>query len=287
MGMSAADRLSSQAVDLGQLAEETKAREQDAHGVSGFVEITQQNLETELLRRSVQVPVIALIGSARSEESEQLKSDLEALAHAQERTQFVVGYIDADAQPRLAAVLGARVLPTLLALAAGRPVASLEGGQPREQLAAWVAALIEQVGPQLQGLPDQVDEEEVDPRLAEAAVLADSGDFDEALKAYDAILAEGPNPQATQARGLTVVRQRLATNDGEQSAEPEVFVAADRAVVSGQPEAAFDLLLEAMRSATGSDKAATKDRLISLFQIYGNADVRVQRARSAMASALF
>ncbi|AIG64286.1 hypothetical protein CATYP_06330 [Corynebacterium atypicum] len=283
--MSVADRFSSRAVDLGRVAEAAQARKQDAAGVAAFVEVTAETAETEMIRRSVQVPVVVLVGTPRSADSEQLKADLKELAEGYQPPRFVVAYLDADAQPQLAQALGVQGLPTVLALAAGRPVASFEGGQPKAQLEAWTAALVQQVGPQLEGLPAHGGEQaEVDPRLADAAIKLDQQDFSGALEIYDAMLQEKRDPEVLQARGLALVLQRLAA-DGDD--EPDVFVQADKAIVAGRPEEAFEVLLDAMRAATGAKKTAVKDRLISLFEVYGNSDPRVREARTAMASALF
>ncbi|HZK32258.1 MAG TPA: co-chaperone YbbN, partial [Corynebacterium sp.] len=104
---------------------------QDGATVATFFSVTEENFETEVLHRSLQVPVIVMIGTARSDLDGPLQQDLRELASTGE-LRFLVGYVDADAQPQIAQALGVRNLPTVLALAAGRPLADFEGGQPRE-----------------------------------------------------------------------------------------------------------------------------------------------------------
>ncbi len=144
------------AIDLGRLQHQAEAREKLASSaVESFFTLTEENLESHVLQRSVQVPVVVLVGSARSEDSENLKATFQQLA-AQGENSFVVGYVDSDTTPQIAQALGVRGVPTVLALAAGRPVTSFEGGQPADMLKQWVDTLVQQIGRSskgCQGLP--------------------------------------------------------------------------------------------------------------------------------------
>ncbi|MDK8763844.1 thioredoxin domain-containing protein, partial [Corynebacterium sp. MSK218] len=223
------------ALDLGAIKQQAeakaKAQEQGSTGVPAgiqpFFEVTEQNFENDLVRRSAEVPVIALIGSPRSPASEQLKKDFEEMAAAG-GLKFIVGYINADVVPQVAQVFGVQNLPTTVAIAAGQPVTNFEGSQPRENLEQWVAAIVEKLGPQLRGLQDtgaeQPQEEASDPRLLVAEDALNAGDFDAAIAAYDEVLAAEPdNAEIKQARATTVVLKRLkaSAKDGDPIAEAE------------------------------------------------------------------
>lgn len=101
------------ALDLGAIKQQAeakaKAQEQGTTGASAgvqpFFEVTEQNFENDLVRRSAEVPVIALIGSPRSPASEQLKKDFEEMATAG-GLKFIVGYINADVVPQVAQEIG-------------------------------------------------------------------------------------------------------------------------------------------------------------------------------------
>ncbi|QYH19867.1 hypothetical protein JKI95_01765 [Corynebacterium aquatimens] len=138
------------AVDLGEVARQAEARRELA-GTEfvPFYTVDDATIETHAFERSLQIPVVVLFGSARSAESEVLKADFERLAAGQQG--FAVAYVDTDASPQLAQAIGVRAIPTVIALAGGRPVTSFEGGQPADQLEAWVNALVTQLGPQLRG----------------------------------------------------------------------------------------------------------------------------------------
>ena len=286
------------ALDLGALKHQ-KETEKAPSGVSAFFEVTEANFESELIRRSAEVPVIALIGSSRSPASEQLKNDLRAVAEAG-GLKFIVGYIDADAIPQVAQVFGVRNLPTTVALAAGQPITNFEGAQPKDALEQWTATLVEKLGPQLSGLSTETPEPEpaADPRVQAAEESLNRGDFDAAIAHYDAILAEDPdNAEVKQARNTTTVLRRLdlanRTDDPIAAADlapadvAKQCDAADAEVVAGAPEKAFDRLISAMQTTAGDDKQALKDRLLELFALFDASDPRVLQARTKLASALY
>lgn len=268
------------AIDLGALAD----RNDEAQGgFEPFITVTEANVEKGIFERSMQIPVVLLIGTPRSPDSESLKAQFEKLAAGQRA--FMVGYVDADSTPQVAQAMGVRVLPTVVALAGGRPVANFEGNQPADELEQWVGALVSQVGPQLQGLADDTTpaEDTEDPRLDRATEALNAGDFDAATAVYDEILADDPtNADIKQAKATVAVLKRV-----QGQGEPEVGVEkllwlADKEFVSGDPEAAFDRLLEHVKA-----EPRAKERLLELLTLLEPGDPRVIAARTRLASALF
>lgn len=298
--MTMPDRLSAGAVDLGQVKARAEAQEKAASssGIASVVTVTAENVEVEVLHRSLQVPVIVLIGTSRSADSERLRTDLSELAEASRRS-FILAYIDADATPEVAQAFGVRGLPTVLAIAGGRPLANLEGGQSRQVLEQWTQQIVDQVGPQLQGLPPEEGEghepEEVrDPRFDEAEEAAGAEDYDRALALYAQILEDDPeNRDARQARHQVEILKRMGDTSGEDpiaaaDADPEDLekarAAADAEIAAGAPEAAFRRLIAFLR---GPQRDAARTRLLELFELFDPSDPRVLQARGEMASALF
>ncbi|OFS21154.1 tetratricopeptide repeat protein [Corynebacterium sp. HMSC04H06] len=316
------------ALDLGEVKARAEARAQaEKHGAQSpaqgaeqsgagaglraFFEVTEANFESDLVRRSLEVPVVALIGTARSTQSEELKSNLRQLAE-RGGFKFLVGYIDADQHPQIAQVFGVRNLPTTIALGAGQPLTNFEGTQPMEALEQWMDALVQQVSPQLQGPGPELQaaqagqapagEEEAAPaedsRLSEAEGQLGNGDFDGAIATYEAILAEKPgNQEIKQARDTTLLLKRLSAagqgvdHIGQADAHPDdidaQLDAADADVVAGRPEAAFARLIAGLRRTAGADKDRLKERLLELFGLFDAADPRVLSARTQLASALY
>lgn len=268
------------AIDLGALAD----RNDEAQGgFEPFITVTEANVEKDIFERSMQIPVVLLIGTPRSPDSESLKAQFEKLAAGQRA--FLVGYLDADATPQVAQAMGVRVLPTVVALAGGRPVANFEGNQPADELEQWVGALVSQVGPQLQGLADDTtpDEDTEDPRLDRATEALNAGDFDAATAVYDEILADDPtNADIKQAKATVAVLKRVQGQGEPEDDVEKLLWLADKEFVAGDPEAAFDRLLEHVKA-----EPRAKERLLELLTLLEPGDPRVIAARTRLASALF
>ncbi len=308
------NRFVSGAIDLGEVKARAESRQKAheegpaSHAIPTSVDVTMENLENEVLRRSTQVPVIVLIGTSRSPDSEQVRADFTALA-AKAGLQFIFAYIDADTHPDAAQVFGVQGLPTTIAVAAGRPLADFQGGQPAEALQQWVGSVIQAVGSQLGGLPEGAVpadgaapqapvEEPEDPRLDAATEALNNGDFDAAIAIYDQILAGEPgNTEIKQARDTSMLMGRLgsipadidvvAEADADPTDADKAFAAADAELVAGNPEGSFDRLIALLMRTVGKDKEMVKDRLIELFGLFDPSDPRVLTARRKMASALY
>ena len=278
------------AIDLGALADRNEAgsagsagKEQGSSGFEPFISVDEASVEQQVFERSMQIPVVMLIGTSRSTDSESLKAQFEKLAAGQRS--FMVAYLDADTAPQVAQAMGVRVLPTVVALAGGRPVANFEGNQPANELEQWVGALVSQIGPQLQGLPDDgVPEAPAeDPRLDQATEALNAGDFDRATAVYDEILADDPaNADIKQAKATVAVLKRVqGQGEPEDDVDRQLHLA-DREFVAGDPEAAFDRLLELVKA-----EPRAKERLLELLSLLEPGDPRVIAARTRLASTLF
>lgn len=277
------NKFSGGAVDLGQLKKSAPAAGAGSSAeVATYFTVTQQNFETEVLRRSMQVPVIVLVGSERAHATATLRTDLEDLAAGQR--EFVVGYVDADNTPQIAQAFGVQALPTVIALAGGQPLTNFQGAQPKENLRKWLQAITQAVAGKLQGLPDaeeQPAQESQDPRLEAAMEALNASDYDRALNIYDEVLADNDSREIRQARATVVLLKR---QDSDQRAE---FATADRDLLAGNAEKAFDDLIELMKTTAGDEKEEIKQRLIEYFEMLGNSDPRVKQARTKFASALY
>lgn len=240
--------------------------------------LTDATFEQVVAHGSQAGPVVVLIGTDRSPQSVQLRTDLSELC---ERYEVSATYIDADATPHLAQAFGISGLPTTVAVFQAKPVTHFEGGQARADVEQWVRTLKEKLGG---GLPEGLAEEEQgDPRLAVAEAALEAGDFAGALAAYDEVLAADPNAkEIKQARATVVLLQRLNTEQ-----ESELFRQADTLVIQDDATAAFDLLLDAMKQAEGDEKAEIRARLFELFGIFEPGDKRVLAARTALANSLY
>lgn len=300
------------AVDLSTLKAAADRRD-DAPGAppaardgTWVLDVTEHSFQTDVVERSMQVPVVVDLWATWCGPCQQLSPVLERLAEAA-RGGWVLAKIDVDANPRIAEIFGVQSIPTVIAVAGGRPVDAFTGVQPEPQLREWITSLLDALRDQLPGIrvaeqaaapptAGQLDAEPEDPRftVAEAAVTA--GDYAAAEAAYQQIL--DTEPAHVQARAALIQVRFLAR---AQSLDPSAvaradaapddvdaqIAAADAEVAAGAPERAFDRLVGAVRRFTGDDCDRARSHLVGLFELFAPDDARVTSARRALARALF
>jgi putative thioredoxin len=252
-----------------------------AAGAPGGVEITEANVEAEVLVRSSQLPVVVLLWSPRSESSAQLG-------------QLLSGLADADGGKWALAKVNVDTVPTVVALAGGQPLSSFQGAQPPEQLRRWIDSLLDATAGKLEAGAE--DAEEVDPELAQARDHLDGGDFDAALAAYQAILVAKPNH--AEAKGAVrqiaflqrATAQRpdaLAAADAAPDDIDAALAAADVEILQQDVIAAFERLIALVKRTAGDERTAVRTRLIELFDLFDPADPQVIAGRRNLANALY
>ncbi len=283
------------AVDLSGLKQRANQSASGDTTVGPGTEITEANFEDEVLLRSNQVPVVVLLWSPRSEACAQLAENLSALATA-DNGKWALASVNVDAVPRVAQIFGAQAVPTVVAVGAGQPLTSFQGVQPAEQLRRWVTSLLSATAGKLGGAADADEPEQADPALAQAREQLEAGDFDAAGRSYQAILDADPShveakaavrqigflQRATAHRPDAVAVADAAPDDAEAA-----FAAADVQILNRDVKGAFDRLIALIRRRSGEDRAAVRDRLIELFEIFDPADAEVIAARRDLTSALY
>jgi len=259
------------------------------------IDITEANLEAEVLARSNQVPVVVLLWTPRSDASAQLGEVLAALAEADGGT-WALTTVNVDTAPRVAQVFGVQAVPTVVAVAGGQPISSFEGVQPPEQLRRWVDSLLSATAGKLGGADQPEDAEVVDPELERARGLWDDGEFDEALAAFTAILdAQPDHAEAKDAlrqisflqRATSQPADAVALADAAPGDIDDAFAAADVEVTQDAVEEAFTRLIGLVRSTAGDDRSKVRTRLVELFELFPPDDPRVIAGRRNLANALY
>jgi putative thioredoxin len=283
------------AVDLSALKQRASTSDGGASSPAGGVEITEANLEDEVLVRSGQLPVVVLLWSPRSDASVQLGDALASLAAA-DGGKWSLATVNVDVTPRVAQMFGVQSVPTVVALAAGQPLSSFQGMQPPEQLRRWIDSLLNAVAGKLPGSGDSEEAEQVDPELAQARSHLDAGEFDAARAAYQAIL--DANPNHAEARGAVrqiAFLQRATTRAPgaiiAANAAPDdietAFAAADVEILQQDVAAAYDRLIGLIKRTAGDDRTKVRTRLIELFELFDPADPEVIAGRRKLANALY
>lgn len=259
-------------------------------GPEVVVEVDEASFEQEVLARSTQVPVILELVSQRAPTA--LTGLLDALA-VEAGGQWVHATVDVDASPGIAQALQARAVPTVYAVAAGRPLADFEGEQPEEALRQWLAAVLRATEGKLGGpAPDTDDvepEEPTDPERDAAEDALAEGDLAAAEERFTALVEARPGEHSLveALRYVQAARRSTEATDSGEGSVPDALRAADTALMGGEYEAAFSTLVDAIRVHVGDERVTLRARLLELLEALPVDDERVLAARRNLASALY
>lgn len=289
------------AVDLSSLA----TGKAPASGGSYVTTATEADFQ-ELANKSVQHPVIVEFFSPRDPSGRAVTDALTELINAA-GGRFLLARVDVDAEPRLAQALGVQAVPTVVALIGGQLAPLFQGTSTREDIAAvldQVAQLAVANGmtgraQPVAGAAPAADAEApaANPRFDKADAALEAGDFERAVKEFDALLAETPHDaEVVAGRAQAALLARSAAFDApaivKKAAEhaddvDAQFDAADLEVINGHYEAAFDRLLGLASEVDAEERDRIRLRLLELFEIAGRAEPVVLKARRRLATVLF
>ncbi len=299
--------------------QENRLNDASENGIAPVVEITLENLQSDVVLRSEQVPVIVVIGGAAAPESVRLRNTLSEKAR-QAGLHWLLAVVDADTQPQVAQAFGVQQLPTVVAVAMGSPIGMFAGEKTSDWLDQWLAQVLEATSGRLKGLPagsimagdegaaGSTAEQSVDvfgnpvptddPRLAQAEELFTEGNFGEALEVYDQILASEPANTALKntrtkvaffARAQQIDRSSdpIARADAAPDDVALALDAADVEMLLGSPEQPLERLLELLPKVFGDEREQVRQRLLDLLGLFDTGDPIALQTRQRMASVLF
>lgn len=279
----------SQAVDLSSLGKPAP----DASTSMPGMEVTAENLQTEVLPHSSTKPVVVLCWSARSLES---VATLRALGNleASDKEKWILARVDVDTQGPVAQALQAQTIPYGVVFIGGQAIPFLEQPLSETQLREVIDKILTLAAQQ--GIGEEP-VEATEPEEDEALAALDQGDYATAEAAYKRLLARKPNDNFAKL-GLSQVQLLIRTEgvDGQKVMEDAIrnpddietqLKCADVEVMSGYVEPAFERLLKLVVILDGDEQKTVKERLLELFGLVDPADPRVIKARTALANALF
>lgn len=290
------------AVDLGALAAAKQNQAQASAALAGapaglVIDVTTESFQTEVIERSMSVPVVVDLWATWCGPCKQLSPILEKLA-VEYGGKWILAKVDVDAEQQIAAAFQVQSIPSVYALIKGQPVPLFQGAYPEAQIRQVLDELLRVAAEQgvsgsLESEPQaevsEAEEPQGDPRFDAAIAALDARDYSAATAAYNEILAVTPaDADARAGLAMVGVLQRTDGNapPASSATAQERISAADFALLDGDFNGAFEFLLEVVRSDSGEARDLARERLIEFFEIAGP-DTAVAKARTALASALF
>ena len=278
-----------QAFDLSSL---TKPKVDTSTPLPG-IEVSVENLSSDILPLSLVRPVIVIMWSPRSKESVEMVNVLGKL-EIDYKEAFVLARVDIEAHPQVAQAFQTKSIPYAVAIIAEQMVPLFEQAYPEAQVRMVMDKVLTLASEQGIGPApvEQMEDEEID-----AMEALEAGNYVAAEEAYKKWLSRKPSENLaklglaqtqllirTEGLDLEVVIDESTKNPGDISLQ---LKAADVEIVNGGVEAAFTRLLHAVRATTVDDRAKVKDHLLKLFALVDPNDPRLVSARKELASALF
>ena len=278
-----------QAFDLSSL---TKPKVDPSTPLPG-IEVTVENLSSDILPLSLVRPVIVLMWSPRSKESLEIVKVLGKL-EVDYKGAFALAHVDIEAHPQVAQAFQTKAVPYAVAIIAEQMVPLFEQSYPEAQVRMVLDKVLTLASEQGIG---QAPVEQMEAEEIEAMEALEAGNYVAAEAAYKKWLSRKPSENLaklglaqtqllmrTEGLELSAVIDQSALNPSDITLQ---LKAADVEIVNGGVEAAFARLIHAVRATSGDERTKVKDHLLNLFALVDQSDPRLVAARKELASALF
>jgi putative thioredoxin len=278
-----------QAFDLSSL---TKPKVDPSTPLPG-IEVSVENLSSEILPMSLVRPVIVLMWSSRSAESVEMIKVLGKL-EVDYKEAFALARVDIEAHPQVAQAFQTKAVPYAVAIIAEQMVPLFEQSYPEGKVRMVMDKVLTLASEQGIG---QAPIEQMEVEEIQALEALEAGNYLAAEASYKKWLSRKPS-EGLAKLGLAQTQLLMRTKDleletviSESTKNPSDIAlqlkAADVEMVNGGVEAAFTRLLNAVRATSADDRAKVKDHLLNLFALVDPSDPRLAAARKELASALF
>jgi len=278
-----------QAFDLSSL---TKPKVDPSTPLPG-IEVSVENLSSDILPLSLVRPVIVLMWSPRSAESVEMVKVLGKL-EIDYKGAFALARVDIEAHPQVAQAFQTKAVPYAVAIIAEQMVPLFEQSYPEAQVRMVMDKVLTLASEQGIG---QAPVEQMEAEEIEAMDALEAGNYVAAEAAYKKWLSRKPSENLaklglaqtqllmrTEGLELSEVIDQSALNPSDIALQ---LKAADVEIVNGGVEAAFARLIHAVRATSGDERTKVKDHLLNLFALVDQSDPRLVAARKELASALF
>jgi putative thioredoxin len=257
------------------------------------LEVTVENLNSNILPLSLVRPVIVLMWSPRSPESQEMVITLGKLEQAYE-AKWSLARVNIDTHPEIAQAFQTKNVPYAVAIIAEQMVPLFEQAYPEAQVRLVIDKVLALSAQQGIG---EAPVEQMEPEEEEAMKALESGEFAYAEAAYKKWLSRKPNENLAKlglaqtqllirTEGLDLDQVIAESTKSPTDIEIQLKVA-DVEIVNGGVEAAFTRLLNLIKTTQGDDKNKVKNHLLNLFALVDQGDPRLISARKELASSIF
>jgi putative thioredoxin len=257
------------------------------------LEVTVENLNSNILPLSLVRPVIVLMWSPRSPESQEMIATLGKL-EVEYQAKWSLARVNIDTHPEIAQAFQTKNVPYAVAIIAEQMVPLFEQAYPEAQVRLVIDKVLTLSAQQGIG---EAPVEQMEPEEEEAMNALESGDFTVAEAAYKKWLSRKPNENLAKlglAQTQLLIRtegldlNKVIEESTKSPADIELQLkAADVEIVNGGVEAAFSRLLNLVKATQGDDKNKVKNHLLNLFALVDQSDSRLISARKELANSIF
>lgn len=274
-------------------------------GGSYVVDIDETTFQTVALEASMSYVVVLGLWSSRAAQGGDFNATLGSVIDSY-GGQILLARVDVETSPQIAQALKVQGVPYVAGLIQGQPVPLFQGTVEEDEMRRYFDELVriaaengltgraQPVGAPVDGA--EVEEPE-DPRFIPAEEAFMASDFVTAVAEYEKLRVQYPADVEvaerlarvkwlSRTKDADLQTARAAAADRPDDIEAQMLVA-DLDISGGHVEDAFDRLIALVRSTSGSERDAVRERLLELFTVVGIADPVVMVARRALATALF
>ncbi|MEM7306867.1 MAG: tetratricopeptide repeat protein [Planctomycetota bacterium] len=278
-----------------------------------ILDVTAQNFRTEVIERSLTIPVVVDFWAEWCGPCKELTPALEQAAR-DGNGRFLLAKVDVDKNPELAQAFQVQGIPTVLGVQGGRVVDGFSGALPPAELERFLGSVAPPLGPTpleaaralaAEGnlgeaiallrthLAESASDHEA--RIELASLLVDDGKLDDAKSEWAELSDEARESEAGATLATKLEYAENAGDLGELEAavtaapeDPAARIAYGKGLIAAQKyEDALKQLIEAVELDPKFDDSAARKAMLEVFDILGTEDPLANDYRFKLSLLLF